>query len=221
MIKNENVKFCTDCGHKNNKINSFCINCGNELVQDKLEYVNSNNTKVINKKVNTITTSKVDTSIDDLDMDDVNRFIAKNAEYYNQKFDQINKTGNKITWNWAAFFLNLYWMLYRKMYIQGGILVLVSIVTTAISSAIPFLGIILGWGLNIVVGMYANSIYMSHVSKKLGEIEAMGPEMKDTMIIKKGGTNIAIPLILLGIYLIAIIGIVVLFGVVFGSMLYY
>ena len=32
-----------------------------------------------------------------------------------RKFEEINITGNKISWNWPAFLFTGWWMLYRKM----------------------------------------------------------------------------------------------------------
>ena len=43
------------------------------------------------------------------------------AEYYEKAFDRLEKTG-KHTWNWAAFFGGITWMLYRKMYLYGLVL---------------------------------------------------------------------------------------------------
>lgn len=217
MVKTENVIFCTECGNKNSKVNSFCLNCGNELAQEKLEYINVNNKNVNTNATTKINTNRINTSVDYLDTDDMNLFISKKTEYYNQKFEQITKTGNKRTWNWAAFFCNIYWFLYRKMYAQAGIIFLISIV----ASMIPFVGPIVNLGMVIGIGMYANSIYLDNANKKLNEIDAMGYEPKESMIMKKGGTNIAIPLIIVGINVLFVVFIAGLFRVLFGSAMYY
>lgn len=217
MQKTENTIFCKECGKQNSKVNSFCLNCGNELIQEKLEYKNSNTNKgttiSVNKPIN-----KIDNSSDYLNTDEMNLFISKKTEYYNEKFNQITKTGNKITWNWAAFFFNASWLLYRKMYIKSGVLFLISLVVSGISSYIPFLGFVLSWAVNIGVGMYANSIYLDHINRKLNEINCMESESKETMIIKKGGTNIVLPLIILGVYILVIVLILLFFGVMLTSL---
>jgi hypothetical protein len=46
------------------------------------------------------------------------------AEYYEKVFDRLERTG-KHTWNWAAFFGGITWMLYRKMYLYAFVLTLV------------------------------------------------------------------------------------------------
>jgi len=220
MQKAENTIFCTDCGKQNSKVNSFCLNCGNELTQEKLEYKNTNTNKGATISISK-PNNKIDNSSDYLNTDEMNLFISKKTEYYNEKFNQIIKTGNKKTWNWAAFFFNILWLLYRKMYIQCGIMLLISLVVSGISSSIPFLGLILSWGVSIGFGMYANSIYLDHINKKLNEINSMGYEPKEGMIRKKGGTNIVLPLVLVGIYVLLIVILVVCFGVLLGSALYY
>lgn len=222
MQKTENISFCTECGNQNNKINSFCLNCGNELPQEKLEYINTNVSKSSNtKSISTVNVKRdiLDTSSDYINTYEMNMFISKNKEYYNKKFEQIIKTGNKKTWNWAAFFFNASWLLYRKMYIQSIILILVSLALGAITSTIPFLGTIIGWAMSLGMGMYANSIYLDHINKKLNEINTMEGELKESLILKKGGTNILLPLALVGIYLLLGVVIVVFFGALLESVL--
>lgn len=194
MQKTENTIFCKECGKQNSKVNSFCLNCGNELIQEKLEYKNSNTNKGttigVNKPIN-----KIDNSSDYLNTDEMNLFIYKNTEYYNEKFNQITKTGSKRTWNWSAFFLPTSWLLYRKMYVQFGIMFLIFVVVNGILSSLPWGGGILSLGVNIVFAMYANSLYLDYIQKKLSKIDSMGYESKESIIRKKGGTNIVFPLI--------------------------
>ena len=45
-------------------------------------------------------------------------FVGSNALKYLQKFRKL-ENGQKIGWNWAAFFLSPYWFFYRKLYKPG------------------------------------------------------------------------------------------------------
>ena len=201
-MENENVIFCSECGQKNSETSSFCSKCGNKLH------------KIVTEK-SSYRTNYDSVSYDD--MDDINSFVQKNQMFYQEKFEKIIKTGDKKTWNWAAFFLSIYWMLYRKMYLQAGALFLINIVL----SAIPYVGWILDIAVWIAVGMYSNSLYLDHIRKKLTEIKMINSNDKEFMIMKKGGTNLVLPIaIAVGIFVIVIIGIV-LFASVMGSMLYY
>lgn len=218
MQKTENTMFCTECGKQNSKVNSFCLNCGNELTQEKLEYKKSSTNKSATISISK-PTDKIDNSSDYLNTEEMNFFISKKVEYYNEKFNQITKTGNKRTWNWASFFFNILWLLYRKMYVQFGIAFLINIVVAGCSS-IPILGGLLSWAYSILFGIYGNSIYLDHINRKLNEINCMGYELKEFMIRKKGGTNIVLPLIVGFIYTI-IIAIIVLPVVLAVNSFYY
>ena len=71
-----------------------------------------------------------------IEQNDLEKFVGKNSDYYVRKFEEMQITGNKISWNWPAFFISGYWMLYRKMYIQALIMILGSMVL----GCIPFIG---------------------------------------------------------------------------------
>lgn len=203
--------YCQKCGTKNDIVSSFCLNCGNELV--------SNNQNTDYKKDNKAQSIERSSLNNYGDTDEIMRFVGKNSQYYQNKFDTITKTGSKTTWNWAAFFLNIYWLLYRKMYLQAGGLFLVKVVL----NFIPYIGWLVSIGVSIAFSMYANSIYLDHVQKKLSEINTLDYSQREFDILKKGGTNIILPLaIVIGMFVIAIIaivGFVVLLGT--GGMYYY
>lgn len=203
--------YCQKCGTKNDIISSFCLNCGNELV--------SNNQNTGYKKDNKAQSIERSSLNNYGNTDEIMRFVGKNSQYYQNKFDTITKTGSKTTWNWAAFFLNIYWLLYRKMYLQAGGLFLVKVVL----NFIPYIGWLVSIGVSIAFSMYANSIYLDHVQKKLSEINTLDYSQREFDILKKGGTNIVLPLaIVIGIFIIviiAIVGFVVLLGM--GGMYYY
>lgn len=61
---------------------------------------------------------------------------SKSVEYYEKAFDRLDKTG-KHTWNWAAFFGGITWLLYRKMYLYA------------------FVFTIMYFGMDVLLGIYA------------------------------------------------------------------
>lgn len=217
MTKCEDTIYCTKCGSKNDNANSFCLNCGNELLKENSQNTNSNSTDKCKNNVDNLSKKMVNKFCDDVDKNDVNDFILKNVSYYNEKFNQIEKTGNKITWNWPAFFFNNVWFLYRKMYVQFAILFLVSLFL----GYIPVLGMVIKIGLPIACGMYGNWAYLNHINKNLNEINALGHESKDMLIAKRGGTNIIIPLIFVAVISIFLIIFTFFFGMLFNELLYY
>ena len=61
---------------------------------------------------------------------------SKSVEYYEKAFSRLEETG-KHTWNWAAFFGGITWLLYRKTYLY----------------AIAFT--IMYFGMDVLLGIYA------------------------------------------------------------------
>ena len=50
--------------------------------------------------------------------EDVRAFVGPNADYYLQAWSAVdpNVGLQALRWNWPAFFLNVFWLLYRRMY---------------------------------------------------------------------------------------------------------
>ena len=51
--------------------------------------------------------------------------IQKNVRKFIPKFMMMDKTGGKVSWNWAAFFFGPFWLAYRKMWKHAIIAMLV------------------------------------------------------------------------------------------------
>ena len=75
--------------------------------------------------------------------DEAKRLVAANTPRYIPKFAVLNKN-NRISWNWMAFFFPCGWMLSRKMYkngvIAGLLTVMASLLYLPLSNAIYNLG---------------------------------------------------------------------------------
>ena len=168
---NVNIIFCSKCGQKNETKNSFCAGCGS-----KLGSITTHQTNHISKNE----------SISYLNTYEMDLFLEKNQMYYHEKFERMSITGDKKSWNWAAFFLNIYWMLYRKMYLQAGVVYLLNLII----AFIPHIGWILSLAFGICIGLYSNSLYFNHINKNLREIDQLYPNNKEIMIMKKGRTNL-------------------------------
>ena len=64
---------------------------------------------------------------EDVSAADAVAFTAVNSHYYLPRFRNI-ANGNKFSWNWAAFLLTPYWLLYRKSFIAGFTALFISMV---------------------------------------------------------------------------------------------
>ena len=44
------------------------------------------------------------------EVDLVGVFVQNNQKFYKNRFDKMKESGKSISWNWAAFFMGIYWM---------------------------------------------------------------------------------------------------------------
>lgn len=59
-----------------------------------------------------------DMTIDGIPANTMGAFVAKESHKYIEKFRKLS-SGSKLSFNWAAFFLNPYWFFYRKQFKPG------------------------------------------------------------------------------------------------------
>lgn len=64
---------------------------------------------------------------EDVSASDAVAYTAVNSHYYLPRFRNI-AAGNKFSWNWAAFLLYPYWLLYRKSFLAGFIVLGISLI---------------------------------------------------------------------------------------------
>lgn len=75
-----------------------------------------------------------DEKIDGVAAEDLVAFVGQNSAYYLPRFYRMSSGGAQTSWNWAAFFFTPYWLLYRKNYLAGSIVLFLSLVSSFINS---------------------------------------------------------------------------------------
>lgn len=130
-------------------------------------------------------------------VNEVNLFIQRNQKFYEEKFKKMNDTGKSASWNWSAFFLGIYWMIYRKMYFKAGAFFILSLV----ASSTPYIGGILNFAVLVGIGIYANALYMDHVDGNIEKVKTLFSDNKEVIIKKIGGTNLPLAL---GLYTVVL-----------------
>ena len=118
--------------------------------------------------------------------DEITLFIQNNENFYKRKFKKMDDTGKSVSWNWAAFFMGIYWMVYRKMYFKAGAFLLLSMV----ASYTPYIGSILNLCVLFGIAVYANALYKDHVENSIKKVSILFPEKKEEALEKIGGTNL-------------------------------
>lgn len=174
-----------------------CSKCGNISVNEKNECVVCDETASVNPYVTSEAVSQSEqskisstTTHDDY----VKIFIG-------QKYYSFFPHGAGIPkkWNWAAFFLGVFWFIYRKMYLYAAAYLGIGIVLTVVQARLGIsegfsnvISIVLGVG----AGMLANNLYKTHVDKNIAETLSIVKGDEIIPVLKaKGGTNLIASLI--------------------------
>ena len=124
--------------------------------------------------------------MEQVNRDEITLFIQNNENFYKRKFKKMDETGKSVSWNWAAFFMGIYWMVYRKMYFKAGAFLLFSMV----ASYTPYIGNILKLCVLFGISEYANALYKDHVENSIKKVSILFPEKKEEALEKIGGTNL-------------------------------
>lgn len=140
----------------------------------------------------------------------------KNAGFYLPKFAGFDATGGGVSWNWPAFFISFYWLLYRKMWGWSALYFLLPIpvgmgiyfATLESDAAGAVLNGIWLVALFIVFPMYANRIYHRHIEKKILKAKQYTTERdKQLLVVAASGGTSGVALIFVLVFVVAFIGV--------------
>jgi len=153
-------------------------------------------------------------SASDAAKEDLQAFIQTRSYYYLPKWNSLDPTLRRIaprTFNWAACFLTVFWMAYRKMYLYVILWVAFLFVFYSILELVFTLPPSATNGANIFImccfGRYGSSLYRKHVERKIGQIKAtMTPEYWMQAFRDKGGTSFWAPIPLIILHLLILYG---------------
>ncbi|MDR3180246.1 MAG: DUF2628 domain-containing protein, partial [Holosporaceae bacterium] len=110
--------------------------------------------------------------------------LSRNDSYYLWILNKIN-SGKVISFNFAAFFVGVFWFAYRKMYLEAAILYLISVVFNVTMLIFPD-GLILKTCFLIycIAPIFlANFLYYKYIERKINKPAGNSPVMKKTGII--------------------------------------
>ncbi len=156
------------------------------------------------------------------EFDELRCFVGNNANYYLRKWSSVLKSqGGTCGFNWAGFFLTVFWLAYRKMYLPAFLLFAIMTVES-IGEELLFIwylgyeetpnAVVLGVGLLIgtTVGFFGNAWYLAHARKAILEVRSRGLDeaMTRQTLSNRGGTHL---LNALGLFLLYFIILFVVF----------
>ncbi len=143
-------------------------------------------------------------------------FVDTNQEYYLPRWKKITE-GKIASFNWAAFLVGMLWLLYRKMYIEAGILLVIILTEGFLSEMflLPYLdfqtqsayntGVNIAYGL--ILGFLGNYIYYNSACRKIEKLKKdmySGVDFENELKRRGGVTTIPI-LIVVGIVVIILV----------------
>jgi len=199
--------FCSKCGTSNDDAVNFCVSCGNALPQPG--------------QASSLPQTKEADSVSD---EEYYKAIIgpKNQDYYLRHFSRFDDEGKtSATWNWPAFLVAFYWLLYRKMWLNA---LLYFIFPSIFMVLFGFVGALMGVsaGTLIVVGyllyfvaifilfpMYANALFYRQCKKTILTVSSTSHSTQRQLgeLSGKGGTSNVVIFVILIFTFVAFIGI--------------
>lgn len=136
---------CSRCGTTNPPDRLFCEVCGNVLQgpdgeprQSAQEWVDEDRSPPFQMPYNPYTTPfgglNADETISEVPVRDLAIYVRESSHFFLPKFKEFFSKGRLLSWNWSAFFLDFYYLVYRKMWGAGVIVLLLSLVLSAPST---------------------------------------------------------------------------------------
>jgi Tfp pilus assembly major pilin PilA len=145
-----------------------------------------------------------------------------NKSFYRPKFDRFAAGQGSVSWNWPAFFVTIFWMLYRRMYayallvwlVLPIVFVIVAVIIGGISGdpgvyagTYYLLWMVTGF---VIIPMFANRLYYRHATNKIARARALFNNEEDQLreVYRTGGTGgagIIVAVIFGGIMLVGIL----------------
>jgi hypothetical protein len=139
-----------------------------------------------------------------LSRDQARAFVGPEADYYVARWERVDEQGSyALGFNWTAFFLHVFWLLYRRMYRRfwlalaaiAGLLVIQSIAVAAVLRDAPslaplmvivvFATPVVFW---VIFGTLGTYWYYLHARRRIRRITT-GSEPDLEAIGRAGGTN--------------------------------
>ncbi len=170
-----NVKVCPVCGAENDQIEPVCTSCGTRLSSSNGNAAPFNTNPQFTpfpngfSNFNNVYASDAirafgeNAKVDDISVAEMAEYIQKDSIKYIGKFKDMEEKKTKLSWNWSAFFGNIFWMFYRKMIGIGVLFICLFISVSLLSS--------------ILVPAIFKTVNPAEYDKFISAVEEMNEEM--------------------------------------------
>ena len=213
--KPSNLMSSNNVGGVNNNLNTNNLSSFDIGINEQTNLVTPKTTNVITNQSNTnigldgqvgtakesipngVTTNNIQTqSINNNQVEEelLKMFIYKNFEKITTK-----------KFNFAGFFFGYFYLFYRKMFLYGlAVFILSGVISSIFNNMI--ISIIISLSFSVLIGALVNKMYISYVNKKINGIKTKNPQKSmdeiKSICIKKGGTSFG--MVFLGLLVVII-----------------
>ena len=114
----------------------------------------------------------------------VRAYVGPNADLYLGKWRAIAAAGKPNSWNWAAFLLNAFWLVYRRMWTPAMGALAAILVLNMLGMLMPALRALtsgLTLGTCAFVGWRGNAMYRDHAERAIAQSAAVTPDPNGRM----------------------------------------
>lgn len=227
---------CSRCGTANPADKLFCEVCGTPLNRDG---ANNSGGETQNSRpggpepdqgpfrqmaYNPYTTPfgglSPDEEIEDIPVKDLAIYVGQTTHYFLPKFKEMAARGKKISWNWAAFFLDCFYLFYRKMWAPAIAVAVVSLLLSVPNMVLFYNTFALQLGLDVpssestltlmyqlsnicyllslllkfAVAAFSNRLYKDHVFRSVRKLREANRNASETdyssALMAKGGVSV-------------------------------
>lgn len=180
--------FCPQCGLQSAPDSVFCMSCGTKLISSiELKNIISKGRKsspdpvTQNDQYQPNITNHIPLEVVD--------FVCSNRYYYKKSFLYMKTSKRYVCWNWSAFYFNVFWLFYRKLYVYAiGTIILVALLDLV---NLAYFGFIV----SLLLGMFGNNIYMQYVDKHMESLRNSNLGEEKDYIKHHGGTTFIAPIV--------------------------
>jgi hypothetical protein len=121
--------------------------------------------------------------------------VGRNFEVYARRW-HLDTGGSARPWHWPALFFDIYWMLYRKMYLAASAYLVAAFIAGGVIAFFPAfetVALIALFGLKLLLCVNANVLYRWHCQRLIARLQTRFPDQGErlqTELGRRGGTSV-------------------------------
>ena len=207
---------CNNCGTPNDDNAHFCTNCGAQFSSDQGPVGEQENSG-----------EQEYSSEAQIDYEYYEAALGyKNTAHYLPTFKRFDSEGISPSWNWPAFFVSFFWLLYRKMWGYAAayfflpiLLAILYEVLAATGEIGAIVGVLVNLGLVFIVfPMYADALLYGRMRKWIAEIMGTNPDRDRALRLLAARGGVSTTAVIIFVIAVPIIYGIVIALVIFSAM---